>query len=92
MSVSGSPATAIRSAYLPVSTVPTRPAQPIASAATRVNAEIFRMERDIGAVEPGKYADLIAIKGNPLEDLTLFQNANNLELIMKGGAIYKLTL
>jgi len=60
--------------------------------ATRVNAEIFRMDRDIGSVEPGKYADLIAVKGNPLQDLTVFQNANNLELIMKGGAIYKRAL
>jgi len=60
--------------------------------ATRVNAEIFRMERDIGSVEPGKYADLIVVKGDPLMDLTLFQNLNNLELIMKGGQVYKQTL
>src|SRR5262249_36091655 len=37
--------------------------------ATRVNAEIFRMEDRIGSVEPGKYADLIVVEGNPLEDL-----------------------
>ncbi len=60
--------------------------------ATRVNAELFRMEKLIGTVEPGKLADLIVVKGNPLRDLTLFQNANNLELIMKGGAVYKQTL
>ena len=50
------------------------------------------MEKDIGTVEPGKYADLIAVKGNPLSDLALFQNPNNLDLIMKGGAVYKQTL
>jgi imidazolonepropionase-like amidohydrolase len=60
--------------------------------ATRVNAELFRMERDIGTVEAGKYADLIAVKGNPLRDLTLFQNPNNVELIVKGGALYKRAL
>jgi imidazolonepropionase-like amidohydrolase len=60
--------------------------------ATRVNAEIFRMEKMIGSIEPGKYADLIAVKGNPLRDLALFQNPNNLDLIMKGGATYKRTL
>jgi imidazolonepropionase-like amidohydrolase len=60
--------------------------------ATRVNAEIFRMERDIGTVEPGKYADLIALRGNPLADLSLFQNPANLDLIMKGGAVHKLAL
>ena len=59
--------------------------------ATRVNAEIFRREKDIGSVEPGKFADLIAVKGNPLRDLTLFQNPNNLELIVKGGVVYKRT-
>jgi imidazolonepropionase-like amidohydrolase len=60
--------------------------------ATRINAEIFRMEREVGSVEPGKYADLIVIKGNPLKDLRVFQNQDNLHLIMKGGAICKRTL
>jgi imidazolonepropionase-like amidohydrolase len=60
--------------------------------ATLVNAELFRMEKEIGSVEPGKYADLIALKGNPLENLRIFQNQDNLHLIMKGGAIYKRTL
>ena len=60
--------------------------------ATRVNAEIFRMENEIGTIEPGKYADLIAIKGNPLKDLRVFQSQDNLHLIMKGGSAYKQTL
>ena len=60
--------------------------------ATRVNAEIFRMEDQIGSVEPGKYADLIAVKGNPLKDLRIFQNLDNLHLIMKGGHAYKRTV
>ncbi len=60
--------------------------------ATRVNAEIFRMENEIGTVEPGKYADLIAVKGDPLKDLRLFQNQDNLHLIMKGGSAYKQAL
>ena len=60
--------------------------------ATRVNAEIFRMEKDIGSVEPGKLADLIAVKGNPLKDLRVFQNAETLHLIMKGGQLYKRAL
>jgi len=60
--------------------------------ATRVNAELFRMETEIGSVEPGKYADLIALEGNPLKDLRVFQNQDNLRLIMKGGVVYKRTL
>jgi len=59
--------------------------------ATRVNAELFRMETEIGSVEPGKYADLIALEGNPLKDLRVFQNQDNLRLIMKGGVVYKRT-
>jgi len=60
--------------------------------ATRVNAELFRMEKEIGTIEPGKYADLIAVKGNPLKDLRVFQNPANLHLIVKAGEIYKRTL
>jgi imidazolonepropionase-like amidohydrolase len=59
--------------------------------ATQINAQIFRMEADIGSVEPGKYADLLVVKGNPLKDLRLFQNQDNLLLIMKGGVAYKRT-
>ena len=60
--------------------------------ATRTNAELFRMQDRIGTVEPGKLADLLVVKGNPLRDLRLFQNLDNLRLIMKGGVIYKRTL
>ena len=61
-------------------------------AATRVNAEIFRMEDRIGSVERGKFADLIAVNGNPLKDLRVFQDAERLHLIMKGGRVYKRTI
>jgi imidazolonepropionase-like amidohydrolase len=60
--------------------------------ATRVNAEIFRLEHRIGSVEPGKWADLIAIRGNPLKDLRVFQNTDHLAVIMKGGIVYKQAL
>lgn len=57
--------------------------------ATKTNAELFNMDKDIGTVEPGKLADLIVVDGNPLQDLKVLQNTDNLKLIMKGGAIYK---
>jgi imidazolonepropionase-like amidohydrolase len=60
--------------------------------ATRVNAELFRMQDRIGSVEPGKYADLLVVAGNPLKNLRVFQNQDNLRLIMKGGRVYKRTL
>ncbi|HEY3066933.1 MAG TPA: amidohydrolase family protein [Methylomirabilota bacterium] len=60
--------------------------------ATKVNAELFRMADRIGTVEPGKYADLIVVTGNPLKNLRVFQNQDNLRVIMKGGALHKQTL
>src|SRR5262249_49032384 len=60
--------------------------------ATRVNAEIFRMEKEIGSVEPGMYGGLVVVKGNPLKDLRVFQNQDNLHVIMKGGVVYKRAL
>ena len=57
--------------------------------ATRVNAELLRLDHRIGTVEPGKEADLIAVAGNPLEDLRLFQDPERLHLVMKGGAVYR---
>jgi imidazolonepropionase-like amidohydrolase len=60
--------------------------------ATKVNAELFRMQDRIGTVEPGKYADLIVVEGNPLRNLRVFQNTDNLKIIMKGGRLAKNTL
>jgi imidazolonepropionase-like amidohydrolase len=57
--------------------------------ATKVNAELFRMSDKIGSVEPGKYADLLVVDGNPLKNLRVFQNLDNLKLIMKGGHVEK---
>ena len=56
--------------------------------ATAVNAELLRLEHRIGTIEPGKEADLIAVTGNPLDDLRLFQDPDRLHLVMKGGQVY----
>ena len=60
--------------------------------ATKVNAALFRMSDRIGTVEPGKYADLIVVAGDPLRNLRVFQIQDNLKVIMKGGHAYKQTL
>jgi imidazolonepropionase-like amidohydrolase len=39
---------------------------------------------DVGALEVGRYGDLIAVKGNPLEDITVLQDIN---LVIKGGSV-----
>jgi len=57
--------------------------------ATRTNAELFGMQHEIGTVEEGKLADLLVVKGNPLEDIAMLQDKANLKLIMKGGGIAK---
>ena len=57
--------------------------------ATKVNAALFKMSDKIGTVEPGKYADLLVVSGNPLKNLRVFQNQDNLRVIMKGGRMVK---
>ena len=57
--------------------------------ATKTNAELFGMEKDLGTVEQGKLADLLVVDGSPLEDITLLQNPDNIKLIMKEGRTIK---
>jgi imidazolonepropionase-like amidohydrolase len=55
-------------------------------AATLSAAELLGWQERIGAIEPGKYADLIAVDGDPLTDITLLQQV---QFVMKGGKIIK---
>ena len=57
--------------------------------ATRTNADLFGMARDIGTIEAGKLADLIVVDGNPLDDITVLQDANNIALVMRDGQVFK---
>ncbi|MFI5015700.1 MAG: amidohydrolase family protein [Hyphomicrobiales bacterium] len=62
----------------------------IVRSATTIAAEILRMEGKLGIVEPGAYADLIVVDGNPLKDLGLFQDqGEHLSVIMKEGRFHK---
>jgi imidazolonepropionase-like amidohydrolase len=54
--------------------------------ATRLNAEIIGWQDRVGSIEKGKYADLVAVPGNPLQDITLLQRAG---FVMKGGVVYR---
>jgi imidazolonepropionase-like amidohydrolase len=54
--------------------------------ATIVNAEIIHMADSIGSIEKGKFADLIAVSGNPLKDITEMQRV---KFVMKGGQVVK---
>ncbi len=56
-------------------------------AATTHAAQLLKHEKDFGSVSAGKYADVIAVKGNPLDDITLMQHV---DFVMKEGKVYKL--
>lgn len=53
---------------------------------TRVNANILHKSKDIGTLEPGKYADLVILRGDPLNDLSALANV---ETVIKNGEVYK---
>lgn len=57
---------------------------------TRTNAELIGISDRLGTIEPGKWADLIAVDGNPLEDPSLFEHGlERVVLVMRGGRIVK---
>ncbi len=57
--------------------------------ATQNNARLFRMEDRIGSVKEGMEADLIVVAGDPISDIGLLANADNIRLVVKGGQICK---
>ncbi len=54
--------------------------------ATTVNAEIIRMSDKLGTIEKGKFADMIAVSGDPLQDISEMQRV---KFVMKGGAVIR---
>jgi imidazolonepropionase-like amidohydrolase len=61
------------------------PAQAIRSA-TLVAAELMGWEDRVGSITPGKLADLIAVEGDPLDDVSVLEDVR---FVMKGGQVVK---
>ena len=54
--------------------------------ATKIGSELLGIEDKLGTIEIGKTADIIAVKGDPIKDITVLQNVS---FVMKNGIIYK---
>ncbi len=53
---------------------------------TQGAANLLGAANDIGTIAPNRFADIVAVKGNPLDDITVLQNV---EFVMKGGTVFK---
>ena len=55
-------------------------------AATLNAADLLGWKNKVGSITAGKYADIIAVESNPLDDVTILENV---KFVMKGGVVYK---
>jgi len=62
------------------------PAQAL-KAATTEPAAMLGMENSLGAVAPGFYADIVAVEGDPLVDITAVSRRENVRWVMKAGRV-----
>jgi imidazolonepropionase-like amidohydrolase len=56
---------------------------------TLANARVLRRADDLGSIEVGKAADIVAVDGDPLEDPWLFDDPGRIALVIKGGEVMK---
>jgi imidazolonepropionase-like amidohydrolase len=61
------------------------PMQAIQSA-TSAAADLIGRSSEFGSIKPGKYADVVAVSGDPLHDVTVLQQV---QFVMKDGVVYK---
>ncbi len=55
-------------------------------AATINAANLLKVDKELGTISEGKFADMVAVKGDPLEDIRLLEN---IPFVMKNGQVYK---
>jgi imidazolonepropionase-like amidohydrolase len=56
--------------------------------ATKNAAEAIKLGAELGTIEAGKLADIIAVKGDPIADIACLQQKANMQLVMKEGRVY----
>ena len=55
-------------------------------AATSSAADLLGHSKEVGSIKPGKFADLVAVSRDPLQDISVLENV---EFVMKDGVVYK---
>jgi imidazolonepropionase-like amidohydrolase len=58
-------------------------------ATTRVAAEALGIQDCTGTLAPGKWADIILVQGNPLDDIRILQQAEHITSVIKAGQVVK---
>ena len=58
-------------------------------AATRTNAALMRIEKEVGTIEEGKRADMIVIDADPLKDPAVFGDPDHVRMVVLGGDVVK---
>lgn len=61
------------------------PMQAIQAATTNA-ADLLGHSKEVGSIKPGKFADIIAVSGDPLQNISLLENV---QFVMKAGKVYK---
>ena len=56
---------------------------------TKTNSEIILMQDKVGTLEARKLADVILVEGNPLDDIKIMCDADNVKTVLQGGRIVK---
>jgi imidazolonepropionase-like amidohydrolase len=63
------------------------PAQALRMATTNAAASLnFELAHEVGSIEKGKFADIVAVSGDPLADITEMEHV---KFVMKGGAVFR---
>ena len=57
--------------------------------ATKLGGEIMGMPEELGLIKEGYLADILLVDGDPLEDISVLQDASKIQGIMKDGELYK---